>query len=378
MSFTQSITVEEPKYEYFFQDNSWNNKREILTGARAVKTFNEIPQVDVRRIFSENFEDRAAVAREVSEICKNVGFMYIKNHGVSQDLVDDVFELSKKYYARPLKDKMKQYVYESPSLRGYDVHYIEAPTGPEIRKESFLYSYDCEVDPNPPNLTPEKRALGLGEHNQWPEDWPDFKQKLLEYQAQVLTLARALMRTFALGLGAEETYFDEIITAPFASIILQHYPPQRLDGKESMSLHAHSDFETFTILNQDMVGGLEVLNKNGFWIPAPPVRGTFVVNVGDFLQRISNDTFISTIHRVRNLSGQLRYSIPFFFSFNMDAEVAVLPSCQSAENPAKYGPRNLNEYTAKRRAIQRKQHEAKGLDTEAAAYVEAEATEAVL
>ena len=72
-----------------------------------------------------------------------------------------------------------------------------------------------------------------------------------------------------------------------------------------------------------MVGGLEVLNKNGLWIRAPPVRGTFVVNVGDFLQRISNDTFVSTIHRVRNLSGQLRSSIPFFFSFNMDAEVAV-------------------------------------------------------
>ena len=113
-----------------------------------------------------------------------------------------------------------------------------------VRKESFLYSYDCEVDPNPPHLTPEKRALGLGEHNQWPEDWPEFKQKLLEYQAQVLTLARALMRTFALGLGAEETYFDEIITAPFASIILQHYAPQRLDSKDSMSLRAHSDFES--------------------------------------------------------------------------------------------------------------------------------------
>jgi len=132
MSSTQSVAVEEePKYEYFFQDNSWNNKREILTGARAVKTFNEIPQVDVGRIFSENFEDRAAVAAEISEICKNVGFMYIKNHGVSQDLVDDVFELSKKYYARPLEDKMKQYVYESPSLRGYDFHYIDTPAGHE-------------------------------------------------------------------------------------------------------------------------------------------------------------------------------------------------------------------------------------------------------
>ena len=72
-----------------------------------------------------------------------------------------------------------------------------------------------------------------------------------------------------------------------------------------------------------MVGGLEILNKNGIYIPAPPIRGTFVVNVGDFLQRISNDTFVSTVHRVRNASGVDRYSIPFFFSFNMDADVSV-------------------------------------------------------
>jgi isopenicillin N synthase-like dioxygenase len=79
----------------------------------------------------------------------------------------------------------------------------------------------------------------------------------------------------------------------------------------------------FTILNQDMIGGLEILNKNGIYVPAKPIRGTFVVNVGDFLQRISNDKFVSTVHRVRNTSGLSRYSIPFFFSFNMDVAVPV-------------------------------------------------------
>src|ERR1700749_4652260 len=72
-----------------------------------------------------------------------------------------------------------------------------------------------------------------------------------------------------------------------------------------------------------MVAGLEILNKNGIYIPAKPIRGTFVVNVGDFLQRISNDAFVSTVHRVRNTSGSERYSIPFFFSFNMDVAVPV-------------------------------------------------------
>ena len=132
MSSTQTTRVEEqPKYEYFFQDNSWNHKREILTGARAVKTFSEIPQVDVGRIYSDKFEDRAAIAAEVSDICKTVGFMYIKNHGVPQDLIDEVFEFSRKYHAKALEYKMKQYVYQSPSLRGYDIHYVDTPNGTE-------------------------------------------------------------------------------------------------------------------------------------------------------------------------------------------------------------------------------------------------------
>lgn len=102
-------------------------------------------------------------------------------------------------------------------------------------------------------------------------------------------------------------------------------------------------YTAFTILNQDMTGGLEVLNRNGVYIPAPPIRGTFVVNVGDFLQRVSNDTYVSTVHRVRNTTSEQRYSIPCFISFNMDAEVGVMDCCTSKDRPAKYAPRSVND-----------------------------------
>jgi len=287
-----------------------------------------------------------------------VGFMYIKGHGIDQQLVDDVFDLSRQYHAQPLEVKKRESAYKSPTLRGYDIHYTKTPQGPAVKKGSFLYSYHPENDPEKPqDLTPEQRSKILGIHNQWPADPPEFKTKLMKYQADLLVVARALMRTFALGLGAEETYFDPIITAPFVSIILQHYPTRAEGAEDPDSLGAHCDFETFTILNQDMVGGLEILNKNGMYIPAKPMRGTFVVNVGDFLQRISNDQFVSTVHRVRNTMGVERYSIPFFFSFNMDEAVPVMPSCTSESSPAKYGPRNLHEYTAERRRIQQQRHE---------------------
>lgn len=189
------------------------------------------------------------------------------------------------------------------------------------KKESFLYSYDVSADPTHPDITPEYRSKLF--INQWPANNPTFKEKLQAYQGQLLTLARALIRTFALGLGVKETYFDSMITAPFNSIKIIKYPTQEPDDVSEIGIGAHTDFECFTILSQDDVGGLEVLNKNACWIPAKPVKGTFVVNVGDFLQRISNERFVSTVHRVRNVTGRERYSIPCFFAFNLDTYVEV-------------------------------------------------------
>lgn len=158
----------------------------------------------------------------------------------------------------------------------------------------------------------------------------------------MLPLARRMMRAFALGLGEEETFFDAIITAPNSSVKKIHYPPQDVSSTEETGIGAHTDFVCkcwcgwlrrslkllpgFTILLQDDIGGLEVLNANAHWIPAPPIPGTFVVNVGDFLMRLTNDRFLSTVHRVKNLSGKDRYSMPYFFCFNMDAYIEVLPS----------------------------------------------------
>ncbi len=127
----------EPQYEFFYRDGGWHNKREILRGDKAVKTFEEIPIVDVGGIFSQDINERKRVADEVAEICKTVGFMYIKNHGVPQQLIDDVFDLSRQYHARPFESKMKQYIYHNPQLRGYDVHYTDGANGKEGEHSSL-------------------------------------------------------------------------------------------------------------------------------------------------------------------------------------------------------------------------------------------------
>lgn len=96
-------------------------------------------------------------------------------------------------------------------------------------------------------------------------------------------------------------------------------------------------------LHQDNIGGLDVLNANAEWVPAPPIPGTFVVNIGNFLMRLTIDHFLSTVHGVKNVSGKNRYSIPFFFSFDMHAYVSLLPSCSGPANPPKYEPITVSD-----------------------------------
>lgn len=118
-------TAEGPKYEYFFRDGHFNNTREILTGPNAYQTFNEIPQIDIGGIFSDKLEDRMAVAKEIANACENVGFFYIKNHGIDQDFIDDMFETSRKFFEQPIEKKMELWCFKNPTFRGYDTFYQE-------------------------------------------------------------------------------------------------------------------------------------------------------------------------------------------------------------------------------------------------------------
>lgn len=135
---TSTAATDQPRYEYYYRDSSADNKREVLTDSRAVETFSEIPVVDVSRIFSQNRSEREAIAKEIAGVCKDVGFMYIKGHGISQVLVNKVYDISRRYHAQPAEVNMKQYVCNNERIRGFDRHYINTPEG-EIRKGCFSF-----------------------------------------------------------------------------------------------------------------------------------------------------------------------------------------------------------------------------------------------
>lgn len=120
-TITEAVPVQtEPEYVYFSHDGRWGHKREVLRGSRRKATFSEIPMIDLAGLYSEKLENRRQVANKIANACENVGFFYVKNHGISQELIDATVESNKKFFEKPLEIKMKEHVYKSRNLRGYE------------------------------------------------------------------------------------------------------------------------------------------------------------------------------------------------------------------------------------------------------------------
>ncbi len=152
------------------------------------------------------------------------------------------------------------------------------------------------------------------------------------------------MRLYALALDLPETFFDACFAKPHMILRMSRYP--QIDGTDETveSLVPHTDSGFMTLLPPNKVQGLSILLPDGRWMDAPGIEDAFVVNGGDILHRWSNERFLSTPHRVRNVSGQIRYAIPFFCDPDHDTMIECLPSCQSAERPAKYPPIKFGDY----------------------------------
>ena len=192
-------------------------------------------------------------------------------------------------------------------------------------KEGFGWSYSPRYDPlhASEDLSPEVLAeRDLDEAHVWQatSHLENFEKDSRAYWTACLNLSRKLCKIFALSLSLPEDYFDSITTFPAADCVYNYYPTVpagqgNQSKKADVGLGSHTDFQVFTLLWQDTSGGLQVLNNNSQWIWATPIEGTFVVNIGDFLSRLSNDRYKSTVHRAynRGLTNKPRISIPFFF-----------------------------------------------------------------
>jgi isopenicillin N synthase-like dioxygenase len=201
-------------------------------------------------------------------------------------------------------------------------------------------------DPAEPEQKTDRQSSTQEPRNQWPSS-PSaafFRPALYKYYMHILDFSRRLLRVFALALDLPEDSFDSIATFPMAAVRAIHYPPQEVES--DVGIGAHTDYSWFTLVCQTEEPALEVLNGNGIWVPATPIPRTFVVNIGDFLKLVTGGTWQSTVHRVRNMTGKERFSMPFFFRPNEDAKISVLEAFRDPEKS--YVEIGVGEYVANR------------------------------
>ncbi|KAK2800314.1 hypothetical protein FQN51_006222 [Onygenales sp. PD_10] len=326
--------------------------RQVSTAEPRNATLEEIPIIDISGIYG-TLEDRKNLAANVKNAAELHGFFYIKNHGINGGIINAALEQTRIFFAQSLDKKDRVSKEKSAFYNGYSRPKSSQISRTESRdtKEAFMFRYDPQYDPETKdlnNIPPAVQSKLMNESFFWEETrhLPGFQDAYINYWQACLTLSRRLIRIFALALDLPETYFDSIVTYPGADAVMNFYPamhPADIPGCTDVGIGSHTDMQCFTLLWQDMVGGLQILNSKNEWIKATPIQDTMVVNIGDFLMRLSNDRFKSTVHRVYNHCTVDRISMPFFFGFNYNEECSVVPTCTDENNPPKYEPISCGE-----------------------------------
>ena len=296
--------------------------------------FTDIPLIDIAGLGRGDAAADQAVAEAICRAAREVGFFYVTNHGVPAATIERAIDAAQRFFALP--ETVKQRVPVDARHRGFlGLGGAKMYSGAKADlKESFVWGLELATDD--PDVRPERSLMGP---NQWPADLPALQGALYGYYEHVLACGRRLLGAFALGLGLPPEFFVAGFTKPLARASVVHYPPQPPDlADDQFGVGPHTDYGFITILWQDTVGGLEVLNTARRWVPAPPVPNSFVINIGDLLARWSNDRFASTPHRVVNRSGRERYSMPVFFDPNWDTVIDPRACNLPAGEPARYAP----------------------------------------
>ncbi|XP_039155720.1 LOW QUALITY PROTEIN: 2-oxoglutarate-Fe(II) type oxidoreductase hxnY-like [Eucalyptus grandis] len=295
--------------------------------------------------------DLQRLASLVKQACTDSGFFYVINHGISQDLMDELFSQSRQFFDLPLTEKMK--LLRNAKNRGYSPLFDQTLDPPNQKKGDYREGYFLGVDV--PEYDPNAQKPDFGP-NVWPSEdiLPGWRQTMQEYHSQALNVAKLVARVIAIALDLEADFFEkpEIFGEPIADLRLLHYEGVVFDPSEGIyGTGAHTDFGFLTLLATDAVSGLQICkNKDAkpqIWEYVPPMKGAFIVNIGDMLERWSNCIFRSTLHRVIG-NGQERYSVPFFMTPNHDCLVQCLPTCTSEENPPKFPPVLCQTYLSQR------------------------------
>jgi len=306
---------------------------------------NKIPSVNLADFLSDDAERKQKFINEIGDAYENIGFVALKGHFLDDELVDNLYAEIKKFFDLPTDVKEK---YEIPGIggqRGYVSFGKESAKGKKEGdlKEFWHFGQYVDADSKYAKEYPENVEV---------EELPEFNKVGKEAYQMLEKTAKYVLRSLALHLGLEETYFDNYIKNGNSILRPIHYPPITTEPKGAVRAAAHGDINLITLLMGAQGKGLQVQNHKGEWIDAIAEPDELMINVGDMLSRHSNNKLKSTIHQVTNppkeLWGTSRYSIPFFMHPVSDMKLDVLENCIDENNPKQFEDITAGEFLDER------------------------------
>ena len=268
--------------------------------------------------------DPEGFAKELGESFERYGFAIIADHGIPADLIHRAEEKAKAFFALPEEVKRSYHIAGGGGARGYTPFGIETAKGATAYDLKEFWHVGRELPPGHPYAE-------LMAPNVWPEEVESFRATFLELFAAFDKAGLRILEAIARHLELAPDYFEDTVKDGNSVLRLLHYPPIPGDGP-NVRAGAHEDINTITLLLGAEEAGLELLDRDGNWLPVSPKPGELAVNIGDMLQRLTNNVLRSTTHRVVNpppeRRGQSRYSMPFFLHFRPDFLIETLPECK--------------------------------------------------
>lgn len=313
-----------------------------------------LPVIDVADALAGDPGARARVAKDIDSACVDSGFLAITGHGVGSELLDDVIDVSRRFFALDRIEKNKVAPpgpYDYRGFLGLDTTSLAATLGddtpPDLCESFNVSSFD----------DPEKRARATVPghemtflHNLWPERPDGFRDAYEAYFTAVEHLCRQLLPLFALALDLPEDWFEDKISDHTSLLLTNWYPAvetEPLPGQ--LRRGGHTDYGMFTVVAPERVPGLQI-SVDGEWLDVPMVDGAFVLNLGDLMGRWTNDRWVSTLHRVVIPEGEAalrdRMSVVFFFQPDFRAVIETIPTTITEVRPARYEPVIAGEWIA--------------------------------
>ncbi|MEP6947738.1 MAG: 2-oxoglutarate and iron-dependent oxygenase domain-containing protein [Ginsengibacter sp.] len=304
-----------------------------------------IPVVDLDDFVNGNSGKKSAFVQKLGHAYEDVGFVAVKNHGISAELIADLYKYVQQFFSLPSEKKKKFEIPELAGQRGYTSFGKEHAKGsdaPDL-KEFFQYGQVVPTDHHLKSEYPDNVKV---------DDIPGFNETFFKAYRAFEKSGKSLLQAIALYLDLEENYFDDFVEDGNSIVRAIHYPPITSEPKSAIRAEQHEDINLITLLVGASADGLQILTKMNEWIGVTSLSDQIVVNVGDMLQRLTNNKLKSTTHRVVNPPRELwhtsRFSIPFFLHPKSDMSLAALESCIDEGHPKVYEDITAGDYLDER------------------------------